>query len=120
MEFRSGEFKEESQYTAKTDAEIKDLAMQLFRGEIFTSWMIAAHDINLLPNIFMPLVFIDEITRKEFIRDGIVHFYGLYSEAVNMNINGYPIFYSMGMLNTEDGERVNQKLKQITELMSGI
>lgn len=120
MEITSGTHQEQSQYQAKTDAEIKDLAMSIYRGETFASWMIAEHDMNLLPSIFMPLVFIDEIMRKELIRDGIQHFYSEYSGAMRMNINGYPIFASMGMLDKNDGERVNAKLKQIMELMSGI
>ena len=120
MEIKSGTHQEQSQYVPKTDAEIKDLAMAIYRGETFISWMIAEHDMDLLPSIFMPLVFIDEILRKEMIRDGIQHFYAEYSGSLKMNINGYPVFASMGMLDKNDGERVNSKLKQIVELMSGI
>lgn len=120
MEISSGSFSDESQYVPKTDAEIKDIAMGIHKNSIFISWQIAECDSGLLSSIFMPLVFLDDVTRKEMMRDGVDTLYANMSDAVGGSINGYPIFFAFGMLNANDAVRVSEKLKQIREVLSSI
>jgi hypothetical protein len=109
-----------SEYQRKTPEQIKELAMQIYRNEVFTSWMIRKHDIGLLTSIFMPLVFIDELMRKGMIRDKVHHFFANMSEAGPMTINGYPVFFSMGMLDAHDGLLVDAKVKSIVAAIGDI
>lgn len=120
MEIKSGSFTAEPRYVPKTDEEIREIAMGIHKNSIFISWQIAEHDAGLLTSIFMPLVFLDDITRKEMMRDGIDVLYSYMSEAVGGSINGYPMFFGFGMLNRADNQRVVDKLNQIRELLSSI
>jgi len=117
IEVESGDTPAENQYKRKTDEEINTLAKQGYRGEVFFSWQISEHDLHLLPSIFMVIGFLDDVTRKEMIRDEIRHFYGNMSESSPMAINGYPCFFGMGMLNKEDAERVHARIMEIMELL---
>lgn len=117
IEIESGESAAEPQYIRKTDEEVNELAKQGYRGEIFFSWQIREHDMNLLGMIFMPIMFLNDIQRKEWLRDGAFHFYGLMSEASPRGINGYPMFMGMGMLNKEDSHRVHKRIVEIMELL---
>lgn len=105
-----------SEYVSHTDADIKQLALDWLGGGLFGSWMIREDDVHLLGCIFMPLLFMDEIQHKQIIRDGVVHFYERISKAGPRSINGYPIFMSMGYIDTADMERLLVKVKQIQEL----
>jgi hypothetical protein len=117
IEIQSGESPEANQYVSKTDAEINDLAKQGYRGELFFSWQIREHDIHLLPSIFMVLNFLDDVARKEMIRDKIAHFYGEMKDAAGRSINGYPSFFSMGMLNQEDAQKIHNRIMEIVDLL---
>jgi hypothetical protein len=121
VEVESGDFDpEKSQYRALTDLEVADMARKIYRNEIFTSWMIHQSDEGLITGIFMPLMFIDEVTRREMIRDKIAHFYADMGEAGPRTINGYPIFMSMGMLNGPDAKRIHDKYLEIKTLLGDI
>lgn len=117
IEIEGGDSPAENQYVSKTDEEINDLAKQGYRGEVFFSWHIREHDMHLLPSIFMVINFLDEVTRKEMQRDNIRHFYGNMSEAAPRAINGYPSFFSMGMLNQEDAQKIHNRIMEIMELL---
>lgn len=121
IKIEHGEFDpEKPTYKSLTDDEVNQLAKRLYRNEIFPSWWIREHDAHLITSIFMPLVFVDEITRKQWVADGIAHFYGEYGNGPNMGVNGYPIFFSFGILNNEDAKRVNDKYNEIRNLLGDI
>jgi hypothetical protein len=117
IEIQSGDSPEANQYVSKTEAEINDLAKQGYRGELFFSWQLREHDIALLPSVFMVINFLDDVTRKEMIRDKIAHFYGHMKDAAGRSINGYPMFFSMGMLNQEDAQKVHKRILAIMEML---
>ncbi len=111
-----GELEEGNHYVRKTNAEIRELALGLRSGTIFGSWQLREPD--LLVNVFMPLLFMTDVQRKSLIRDEVIHFYGAIADAAPRSINGYPIFFSMQLLNKEDAERMNAALKQLEAFMS--
>lgn len=118
QDIESGDFDPNvSEYQPLTDAEIADFAKKIYRNEIFVSWMVCKGDMHLLTSIFMPLLFIDDITRRGMIRDGIQHFWAPMSEAGPMGVNGYPMFFSFGMWNQSDAGRIHTKLKEISTLL---
>jgi hypothetical protein len=67
--------------------------------------------------IFMVLIFLDDISKKQMINDGAVHVWEYLKEAGPTSVNGYPCFYSCRMITTADLERVLAKAQQIKEVM---
>jgi hypothetical protein len=115
-----GEFiADKSEYVPMTDEEVNDLAKQVYRNEVFTSWMhMRAHEHDtLVPMVFMPLMFIDEITRKHMVRDQLFCYYENWREAGPRGINGMPIFMSMQSCTPDDAKRVADKVKEIEQLL---
>ena len=118
-------------YTRKTDEEVRELALALFKGEIFTS----AHLRNQsdVTMVFMPIAlgcfspqgdnnaekFIDEVNSRPVIED-IAVVYEYMSKAGPRSINGYPCFTSLSFLNKEDWKRVLEKHKEIESALSSI
>jgi hypothetical protein len=107
-------------YVSKTDAEIKELALQLYRGEIFTSMQIPEESMQLLGSIFMPLIFLDAIAQKQLIVNGAFSFYEFISEAGPRSINGFPSFISMRYLNKEDTRRVLDRFFVIEKALNDV
>lgn len=106
-------------YVPRTEDELRALAKQIYRNEIFSTWHIRASDSEMIPSIFMPLVFmspkyIDWMTENE-----ITFLYAVYADSppAPIAVNGYPVFYSMGMLNAEDEVRLREMHNTILEVM---
>lgn len=80
------------------------IARGLAEGRIFCDRQISQY--TSIEMVFMPLIFMDEKTRKEFIDDppGIIYEY--MSEAGPRAINGMPMFTSCRMLNKGDTEKM--------------
>lgn len=113
-----GELGAASEYVRKTNAEIRELALGCRSGTVFGSWMIHESDVQLLPNIFMPILFMTDIQRKALLRDEVIHFYGQMADASPRAINGMPIFFAMSMLNREDCSRLTAALKALEAFMA--
>lgn len=103
-----------------SDEEIKNLALGIFRNEIFTDRHVGERDLQLLSTIFMPLGFMDrkqklDLQRKS--RPGI--FYASMANAGPRAINGYPMFFEVGMASTEDATKIwNEYNKLVTASQS--
>jgi len=102
-------------YVNRSKKEINELALDLFKGSIFTSNQIRANDQSLLLSIFMPLVFM----KKEYIDwmqdNKISVFYEYWDQAGPRSINGYPIFFSMKMMDEKDAKIVWEKCEAIVK-----
>ena len=109
-----------SSYKSKTDEEIKDIAKGIYSNEIFASFLMKEYEIDLLKSVFMPLMFINSITLKQWHNDRISHFYAYMKDAGSRSINGLPMFMSFGVLNDKDSKRVIDKLNQIIKVMKEI
>lgn len=114
VEFVSGE----SQYVRKSDKEIRQMAVDYFGGNLFGSWAFNADDYKRMMSIvFMPLSLMSEVQIKTMIRDEVDHVYGYMKDSSQRGINGYPIFYSMHMINREDFNRFVKACDLLKEFM---
>lgn len=102
-------------YRRKTDDEIAELAKRVYRHLTFVSWMM--DNPQDLPMVFMPILFLDEATRRQMIDDEIHFFYEDYDKAGPTSVNGMPCFTSFRTLSREDGYRLLDKVRQIEALV---
>ncbi len=108
-----------SKYPKRTDREIKDLALGVYKREIFTSAQIEKGYENMLHLIFMPLVFMKQEQIDEMQEHGVFLFYANMSDACPSSCNGYPSFLSMGYLDKDDAERMWDKYEAIKKAIDG-
>ena len=92
---------------SKTDAELHELALAIFRGEVFTDWHV--DDLRMLPSIFMILNFLDDDAMATFRANPPGMIYEYLREAGERSVNGYPMFMSMKLLNQADARTVAEK-----------
>jgi hypothetical protein len=85
---------------SRTEDELKEIALQLYRGQIFTSEHIAPPQQEaMLPMVFLPIV-LGGLATIEPTSIGLVYEY--LEKAGPRSINGYPIFMSCKLLNLAD------------------
>lgn len=92
----------ERQYT---DEELLVLVQDYLDGKIFTSQMVSKDHLDLLPSIFMPIVFMTKETLDDLERKGLVFLYEYRSAASRLGVNGYPIFSSARYMLKVDYDR---------------
>jgi hypothetical protein len=115
MDVETGEVAEGGNIPNLTDEQVREIARGMIDGTIFTSMQL--HDKNLLMNVFMPLIFIDEATRLDITRSGVTEMYAYMKDASGIAINGYPTFGSMGLIRSEDVERITTKYYKMKEAL---
>jgi hypothetical protein len=105
----------------KAEEELKQIAKDIYAGNIFTSNHMKPEDQGIMQLVFLPLTFIDGQEREDLLaaakNEQIGCFYERYTEALPRQINGYPIFMSMSALNKEDVKKVEEYIKKVGELM---
>ncbi|MDO9356636.1 MAG: hypothetical protein Q7T55_23255 [Solirubrobacteraceae bacterium] len=89
------------------------MAEDIYRDRVFTSDHLRQGDLNILPVIFMPLVFADKKLREEMQKDGPGMIYEHLSEAGPSSFNGYPTFVSLHIVSKEDTKKVWETFEQI-------
>lgn len=104
-------------YKSKSDEQIKDLAIKLYKNEIFTSMQVPEHSTYLLPSIFMPLMFMDDVTKKILLINEAYCFYADIADSAPRTINGFPMFFSMLYLNKDDTYRLIEKFNDIKDVL---
>ena len=97
-----------------TDDELKELAIGIHAGSIFTDRHL--HDQSALPMVFMPLVLgalkdksVDDIKSIGLIYERI-------DAAGPRSINGYPCFTSMRLLDKPDTKRVFEMIQKLKDV----
>jgi len=103
-----------------TYGEINALAEEIYRGEVFTSNQIRTGDLNMLPVIFIPLVFAGPTFIEDMRKDKMGMIYEHFSEAGPRAINGYPSFFSLHIISQEDTNKVWEKYELIKKAVSGV
>jgi len=75
--------------------------MDIVENAVFTDRHLHENDVNVVRLVFMPIMFgaLEDVNIDEL---GMVYEY--YSKSFSRSINGYPMFFSFGMLNKEDAE----------------
>ncbi len=96
-----------------TDDEINAMAEDIYRDRVFTSNHIRQGDLNMLPVIFMPLVFADKKMIEKMQKDAPGMIYEHLIEAGPRSVNGYPTFVSLHIVSQEDTKKVWEKFEQI-------
>jgi hypothetical protein len=102
--------------TRMTAQEIKALALQMYKGEVFTSLQVRESDMHNLALIFMPLAFMGAKARKALAKKSIGMFYGKIA-AASRSVNGYPILPSFATVSRDDTKKVLAKLQEIKSAM---
>lgn len=85
--------------------EIKEIAIGMIQGNIFHSLQIRKGDEHLLQNIFMAMIFLDEIQFRDLEESGAYSFYGKLT-GQEMYINGYPTLFSMGWMTKDETDQL--------------
>lgn len=95
-----------------TDEEISDLAKKIYRGEIFTSYN-EGMTANLLPLVFMPLVFMSEEYKNKMIDGNVDMLYAPMGTAGPTCVNGFPVFFEFNWCSREETDKVFEKVEAI-------
>ena len=102
----------------KTKEELKQLALDISDGKVFTDRHL--RDVEDIGMVFMPIplgAFAKE--SKEYIDDiGLIYEY--WSEAGPRSVNGYPSFFSMTVLGKEDTEQVFKYHEQFEQAKKAV
>jgi len=103
----------------KTDQELRQIALDLADGKIFSDRHVPKSESKTLLSIFMALSLWDHA--QEWVKDaGMIFEY--HSKAGPRSINGYPMFISCQKLNKEDTKTVftyyNELLEQRKQFLS--
>lgn len=103
----------QSEYTRMSDAAITELAQDIRAGRVFGTWQIPDGDTVITPELcFSFLMLFDMFQRKRIQRDGTVHVWENLDKAEQMQVNGYPIFYSGRMIDQTDFNRLMTATKR--------
>lgn len=91
-------------FTSLTDKELKELAIGIYAGTIFTDRHVS--ESSDLGHVFMPIVFgaFSEATEEEIDKVGLI--YEHINEAGSRSFNGLPMFFSMKIIRKEDAKKV--------------
>lgn len=103
-------------YVQKPDAELKQLAQDIYDQKVFTSAHVSRGEQYNIAMIFMPIALgaFKGYTQEDLEDLGLMYEY--YSEAMPRGINGMPIFPSVRLLNKLDLEKVNVYYIKYSEL----
>jgi hypothetical protein len=111
----------EWRYESIDEAAVKDIAMDLYKNDIFVSQqLIDAGQGDLMSMVFMASIFGGPEMVEAYEREGVEVLYEYYSEAGPRGINGYPMFFSHRVLDREDWNRVVDKWKKIKAAMDDV
>jgi hypothetical protein len=113
-----------------TEDEVKEFALGMYRGEIFTELHIAPHDRNssVVRMVFMGLALaaseMDPALQGALDKSPPGMVYARYhvdgrSNTFPRSINGYPIFNRCDFLSREDTNRVQDKFEGIVKALEG-
>ena len=90
----------------KTDQELKQIAMDIHAGRIFTDSHIRDGDQHMASMIFIPISLMDRDAMKELAESKPAMIFEYLNKALSRSINGYPIFCSMRMLSCDENKKV--------------
>ncbi len=84
---------------------LRQLALDIVEGKVFTTnWHMPKEALDLVPQVFMPILFMTAAQKRKVGRLGLLYEY--IDKAGPWSINGYPIFFSMRVLNRRDLRRL--------------
>ena len=87
-----------------SDKELRELAISLYKGEIFTDRHLRKND--NIGSTFVPLMLLDQETIDDWKTNPPGLIYEFMKKASPIGINGNPIFFSMRLLTVEDTKKL--------------
>lgn len=104
----------------RTTEEINQLAIDIYRGLVFTSAHIA-NDPDTIARVFSPLMMMDSNSMNHLVDSDPGLLYEYIDKAGPRSINGNPQFFSFSMINRDDTKRVFDAIDRIKKAVeSGI
>lgn len=100
----------EVKQNARTDEELKKLAIDIHKGAVFGSWAVEE---SMLTMVFMALSLMDKSAIQDIQKYNPVHLYEYINKALPRGINGYPMFTSFSMLNKEEWATVRMYIEKL-------
>ncbi len=94
----------ETETPGKTDEDLRQIAVDIHDGKIFTTNHLPREDVNLVPLVFMPLAFMGQDQLEQMQDVSLIYEY--IDKAGPRSVNGYPAFMSMQALRHEEAERM--------------
>ena len=88
----------------KTEKDLKQIAMDLFDGKIFSDRHISENEAHMIGNVFMPIALgaFKDTPEEELKNIGMIYEY--LSEAGPRSINGMPMFMSFRYLTKDEAK----------------
>lgn len=108
-----------SEYTPRSDADLEKLAWDITRGQVFHSGYHYKRIVEAsltVPQVFMPLGFMDATAAKWMRHHEIVDCYEYLDEACPGSVNGLPIFMSCKYLNRAEADRLHRRVLDLGAL----
>jgi len=97
----------------KTDDELKQIALDLYHGLIFSTGHI--ENPEDAPRVFMPFSLMDGDSINEFKKQDPGLVYEYLEKAAPRSINGLPIFFSFQFLTIDETKKMEQIYKKIVQ-----
>ncbi len=93
--------------------ELKQIAIDIRAGRIFSNWHIPDNEPDMLYSIFMPLGLMNADQMEEIATANIGLVYEYMNQAGPMAINGYPMFMSFHVLHLNDAKVVLEFINRL-------
>jgi hypothetical protein len=103
-----------------SDARVREIALGIFKGELFTNLQIREGGKSMIPMIFMPISLMDAKAKRKFVASKPCLIWGNMKDTFSRSVNGYPIFTSFSYANREDAERIRIKHLEIKSAIEGV
>jgi len=103
---------------SKSKKEIKELALECYRGHVFTSLQISnPRDIGM---VFMPLMLMNPDQAQGLYQEKPCMYYAHMKDAFPTGVNGYPCFGSVAMLNQKETELFRSYYNKIEKVIDDV
>ena len=103
--------------SVKTDKELRELAIGIRAGAVFTDKAIHEGEMNFLPSIFLPLGLMKDAEMQELKKNNPKMVYEYMSKAGERSVNGYPQFMSFKYLSEDEFRRFAVQWEAVREFM---
>jgi hypothetical protein len=107
--------------SSMTDSEVRQLALDIVQGRVFTSLHILSEDFaGVASMVFLPIALGGQEIIDEFKRNDVAMVWEYIDKAGPRSINGYPIFFSFRCVTRADAARVRAKHEEFAAVMDAV
>jgi hypothetical protein len=100
---------------------VKNLALGILKGDVFTNNHVDGSDLHLLPSIFLPLESLPADKERELAAHPQSMIYAYAKDALsNRTINGYPVFCTACLLWKQDTEALATQYKNLLAAVDAV